>query len=48
VMPNYQAHRRQWSAAELPSGAVPCYAFVFSKMAQLSSYRDRFFTVSAS
>jgi len=23
--PNDQAHRRQWSAAELPSGAAPCY-----------------------
>jgi len=21
---NDQAHRRQWSAAELPSGAAPC------------------------
>jgi len=24
-----QAHRRQWSAAELPSGAAPCWAVVF-------------------
>jgi hypothetical protein len=22
---NDKAHRRQWSAAELPSGAAPCY-----------------------
>jgi hypothetical protein len=27
--PNDQAHRRQWSAAELPSGAAPCSAISF-------------------
>jgi len=25
IWPNDQAHRRQWSVAELPSGAAPCY-----------------------
>jgi hypothetical protein len=24
LRPNAQAHRRQWSVAELPSGAAPC------------------------
>jgi len=26
---NEKAHRRQWSAEELPSGAAPCYATAF-------------------
>ncbi len=52
---NGQTHRRQWSAAELPSGAAPCYALPltdasftedhinFLKSCDLTSFKWRWF-----